>query len=102
MYQNSRKNRREYLKSIGMLKAKNNLSFEEKSKYLLENITKGKEIHMQHIDLCEKNKANDIQEKENSMINLWKDLGYNQEYINILLEEWHQTFHKKKKFKKNK
>jgi len=97
MYQNSRSQRRSYLKKIGILKTKNNMSLEEKSKYLAENIKKGKEIHNQNIDLYDKNKAEIIQEKEDQMIALWKKLGYNQEHIYTLLEEWHSTYNKKSK-----
>jgi DNA-binding transcriptional regulator YhcF (GntR family) len=87
----NRTQRRAYLKSAGILKAKNQLNLQEWSSLVSENIKKGRELHEQNTDFYDKQIADQLQIKENSMVSTWKEMGYSQEQIDKFLESWYDV-----------
>lgn len=87
----NRKQRRTYLKSAGILKAKNQLNFKDWSSLVSENIKKGKELHEQNVDFYDKQIGEQLQAKENAMVSTWKEIGYSQEQIDEFLESWYSV-----------
>jgi hypothetical protein len=79
------------MKMAGMIKAKNELSYTEWFKYTSENIKKGQELHTQNVDRAEKQLYEQLQEKENSMVSTWKEMGYDQAQIDNFLDGWYKV-----------
>ena len=92
----NRRQRRAYLKSAGILKAKNQLNFNDWSALVSENIKKGKELHEQNVDFYDKQIGEQLQAKENSMVSFWKENGYSQEQIDKFLESWYGVIFRKR------
>lgn len=87
----NRRQRRSYMKMAGMIKAKNGLSFKDWFTYIAENNRKGQELHAQNVDRAEKQVYEQLQEKENSMVSHWKELGYDQAQIDNFLDSWYKV-----------
>jgi hypothetical protein len=87
----NRKQRRAYMKATGILRAKKDLSFNEWCQFTSENIKKGRDIHSQNMEFYDKQVYEQLQQKENSMVKFWQELGYDKEKIDKFLDEWHTT-----------
>lgn len=87
----NRSQRRAYLKSAGILNAKNQLNFKDWSALVTENIKKGREMHEQNVDFYDKQVSEQLQAKETSMVSSWKEMGYSQEQIDKFLESWYSS-----------
>jgi hypothetical protein len=92
----NRKQRRIYMKSTGILKAKSKFTFKEWCEYTSENIKKGREIHERNVDAWEKQVYEQLQEKENSMTKFWKEKGFDQTQIDKFLDDWYKVIFRKK------
>jgi hypothetical protein len=87
----NRKQRRAYMKTAGILRAKRDLNFKEWCQLTTENIKKGREIHAHNADFYDKQIYEQLQKKEDSMVKFWQELGYDKEKIDKFLDEWHNT-----------
>lgn len=92
----NRSQRRAYLKAAGMLRAKNDLNFQEWSQLVSENIKKGKEIHAQNVDFYDKQIYEQLQQKENSMVKFWQERGYEKAQIDKFLDDWYKVVFRKR------
>ena len=82
----NRRERRAAMKYQGLLKAKSKLSFKEWMKLTSENAKAGKEIHAAHLDATDKQLAQQLEDRENILIEQWKEFGYNDKEIKMLRE----------------
>ena len=75
----------------GILGIINKLSYQKKAEIRQSNLAKGREIHVANTDAADKDKYQMLEEKQISMVETWKSIGYNDEEIEMLKEAWSIT-----------
>ena len=82
----NRRQRRLAMKYQGLLKAKSKLPFHKWMEITKENIERGKELHAANTDAVEKSIAERLESIEERQIIAWREVGYNENEINLLRE----------------
>ena len=82
----NRRARRAAMKSYGFFKMKNKLPLKKRFQMMDETARQGKEIFEANRDAVEKSIAAKLEEGEKSLIESWKDMGYNDTEIQMLCE----------------
>lgn len=82
----NRRQRRLAMKYQGLLKAKSKLPFHKWMEVTKESISKGKEIHTANIDLVDKKLSEQLESIEERQIEVWREIGYNEDEIKMLRE----------------
>lgn len=83
-----RKDRRAIMKYQGLFKKKNKKTFKEWLSFTQDNIKNGVEIFNINKEATEKSIQEQLEKMELSMINFWKDAGYNESEIEKLRESY--------------
>lgn len=86
----NRRNRRWMLKQQGLLRYLSKLDFlgEVRTSFRAQNAEQGRKIHQQNLDLLEKQRAEQLEAKLESMKATWTSMGYNAEELVKLEEAW--------------
>lgn len=87
----NRRQRRDVMRYQGILGIINKLSYQKKAEIRQSNLAKGREIHVANTDAADKDKYQMLEEKQISMVETWKSIGYNDEEIEMLKEAWSIT-----------
>ncbi len=82
----NRRHRRLAMKYQGLLKAKSKLPFHKWMQITKENIKQGTEIHEANTDLHDKQMTERKESIEEKLINVWREIGYNEDEIKWLRE----------------
>ena len=78
------------MKQQGVLKYLSGLNFlgEVRSNFRQQNIENGRKIHQRNVDAAEKQIAEMLEDKLESIKAVWKSIGYNESEIDKLEEAW--------------
>ena len=86
----NRRQRRFMLKQQGVLKYLSGLNFlgEVRSNFRQQNIENGRKIHQRNVDMAEKQIAEILEAKLESIKAVWKSIGYDKSEMDKLEEAW--------------
>lgn len=101
----NRRQRRFMMKQQGVLKYLSGLNFlgEVRSNFRQQNIENGRKIHQRNVDAAEKQIAEILEAKLESIKAVWKSIGYNKSEMDKLEEAWASSAIKDKEtFKEDK
>ena len=87
----TRRQKRAYKKATGDLKRKRSLSFSAWREEVRNNIKEGLELHQAFVDHQDKLIYEQLQKKEESIIEWLRGRGYNEEQIKEHLDSWYQS-----------
>jgi len=83
-----RRDRRSIMKFQGLFKKKNKKTFKDWLLFIQDNIKNGAEIFSTNKDVVEKSINEQLEKMELSMIEFWKDTGFNESEIEKLRESY--------------
>jgi L-lactate utilization protein LutC len=83
-----RRDRRSIMKFQGLFKKKNKKTFKDWLLFIQDNIKNGAEIFNTNKDVVEKSINEQLEKMELSMIEFWKDTGFNESEIEKLRESY--------------
>lgn len=84
----SRRQRRDVMRYQGILGIINKLSHSKRAEIRQSNLARGRELHAANTDAADKAKYQMLEEKQISMVETWKGIGYSDEEIEMLKEAW--------------
>ena len=87
----TRRQKRAYKKATGDLKRKRSLTSSLWREEVRNNIKEGQSVHRAFVDYQDKIVYEQLQKKEESIIEWLRDKGYNEEQIKAHLDSWYQS-----------
>jgi hypothetical protein len=87
----TRRQKRAYKKATGDLKRKGSQSFSNWREEVRNNIKEGQNVHRAFVDHQDKMVYEQLQKKEESIIEWLRDIGYNEDQIKTHLDSWYQS-----------
>jgi len=84
----NRKQRREAMKSQGILGMIGELSYTKRAEIRQANLARGREAHAVMTDQVDKARWARLEAKEIEMMKTWREVGYSDEEITMLREAW--------------
>ena len=84
----NRKQRREAMKSQGILRMIGKLSYAKRAEIRQANLARGREAHAVMADQVDKVRWAHLEAKEIKMMKTWREVGYSDEEITMLREAW--------------
>lgn len=87
----TRRQKRAYKKATGDLKRKRSQSVSNWIEEVRNNIKEGQNMHLAFVDHQDKMVYEQLQKKEESIIEWLRDKGYNEEQIKAHLDSWYQS-----------
>ena len=87
----NRKDRRQYFAKNGILKMKGKLGYKHWCSLVTDNITNGKRLHKEHLDIWETAVYEKLQERETKLTAYLNERGFDKVKIDQYLEKWYQT-----------
>jgi hypothetical protein len=87
----NRRNRRHYLKQVGVLRSKSKLNFRDWYNVMEANVTNGKKRHFEYENITRDNLAEQLSKIEQSLILNCNQAGYTKEEIDSYIADWQES-----------